>query len=89
MNIPYKYELKQLRTPHLNEDGEEVPSAPKRIALLSKLTLLPKSRYKSRECGGTVSSLSLCAAFLFVGSVSRDKNVVCWCHVVGPGVRLN
>lgn len=54
MKIPYKYELKQLRTPHLNEDGEEVPSAPKRIALLSKLTLLPKSRYKSRESGASL-----------------------------------
>ena len=48
MKIPYKYELTQVLTPHLNDDGEEVPTEPKRRALLSKITLLPKSRYKSR-----------------------------------------
>ncbi len=49
MKIPYKFELTQVLTPHLNKEGEEVPDAPKRIALMSKITLLPKSRYRSRE----------------------------------------
>ncbi len=47
MKVPYKYELTQVLTPDLDSDGEEIPDAPKRRAILSKITLLPKSRYRS------------------------------------------
>ena len=70
LRIPYKYELTQVLTPHLNDDGDEVPEAPKRRTLMSKITLLPKSRYKScegvREGGGGSEVSSLLSAIVTV-----------------------
>ena len=52
MRIPYKYEVTQVLTPYLNSDGEPVYTKPKRIALMSKITLLPRSRYRSCKVKG-------------------------------------
>ena len=50
MKVPYKYELTQVLTPQLSGSGVVVLDAPKRITVLSKIAILSKSKYDSKQC---------------------------------------
>jgi len=50
LRIPYKFELTLVLTPPVDDSGNPLPDYPKRIAILSKLTIEQKNKYDPKQC---------------------------------------